>query len=76
MVVGAPAETLVTKELEKYVDAAEDNFKIDFNYSLGQRVMELSDSNKESAFSTHRSKVMWEGTRVWYGRMVGRIVLR
>ena len=51
------AEVLVTKKLEKYVDAAENDFKIDLNYSLKQWVTELSDSDKESPSSMHRSKV-------------------
>ena len=34
-VTGAPAEAPAIEELEEYVDAAEDNFEIDLNYSLG-----------------------------------------
>ena len=34
-VTKAPAEASATKELKEYVDAAEDNFEIDLNYSLG-----------------------------------------
>ena len=56
-VTKAPAEALATKELEKYVDAAEDDFEIDFDYSLGQRVTELSDSDRGSPSSTHGGKV-------------------
>ena len=53
-VTGAPAEAPATKELKKYVDAAEDDFKIDLNYDPGQQAMKLSDSDGESPSSTHR----------------------
>ena len=56
-VTRAPTEALATKELEEYVDAAEDNFEIDLNYSPGQQVTELFDSDKESSSSTHRGGV-------------------
>ena len=56
-VIGVLAETPTTKELKKYVNAAEDNFKIDHNYSPGQRMTELFDSDKKSLSSIHESKV-------------------
>ena len=53
IVTGAPAEAPAIKELKEHVDAAEDDFKIDLDYSPGQRVTELSDSDKKSLSSTH-----------------------
>ena len=52
-VAGTLAEVLVTKKLEKYVDATEDNFEIDLDYSSKQRITELSYSNEESLSSTY-----------------------
>ena len=51
------AKTPATKEVKKYVDVAEDNFEIDFDYSPGQWVTELSDSDGENLFSTYRGRV-------------------
>ena len=52
-VTKAPLEASVTQELEEYVDAAEDDFEIDLNYSPRQQVTELSDSDGKSPSSTH-----------------------
>ena len=52
-VTRATAEAPATKELEEYVNAAENDFEIDLNYSPRQRVTELSDSDGESTSSTH-----------------------
>ena len=57
VVTGTSTEAPATKELEKYVDAAEDDFEIDFDYSLGQRVTELSDLDGKSPSSTHGGKI-------------------
>ena len=56
-VTGAPAEAPATKKLEKYVSAAENDFEIDLNYSSGQRMTELSNSDGESPSSMHRGGV-------------------
>ena len=47
----APAEVSATEELEKYIDATENNFEIDLNYSPRQRVTELFNSNRESLYT-------------------------
>ena len=52
-VTRAPVEAPATKQLKKYVDTAENNFEIDLDYSLGQQMMELFDSDGESPSSTH-----------------------
>ena len=54
---GTSAEILAIKKLKKYVDAAGDNFEIDLNYSLGQRVTELSNSNGKNSSNMHRGRV-------------------
>ena len=43
MVAGTPMKILATKKLEKYIDAIENNFEIDFNYNPGQQITELSN---------------------------------
>ena len=56
-VTGAPAKAPATEELEEYIDAAENNFEIDLDYTLGQQVTELSDLDGKSPSSTHGSGV-------------------
>ena len=51
--IEAPAEAPAIKKLEKYIDAAEDDFEIDLDYSPGQQVMELSNSDRKSPSSIY-----------------------
>ena len=56
-VTGTPMEVLATKKLEKYINAAENDFEIDLDYSPGLRVTELSNSDRQSPSSIHGSGV-------------------
>ena len=55
-VAGTLAEISATKKRIKFVNAIKNYFEIDFDYSLGQRVIELSDSNKKSFSNTQNDK--------------------
>ena len=54
-VTGTPVEVPNIKNLKKYIDAAENNFKINLDYSLRQQVIKLFDFDKKNLSSTHGS---------------------
>lgn len=57
---GTQIKVPTIEESEKYIDAAADadNFKLNFNFNLDQRVMELFKSEKDNLSSLYRNEDM------------------